>query len=128
MRYILFFVLLAHAPLVSASDPTGLLYFFLGQFVISVWPLILPLPFLKGITKKTRSYFILILVTYGVLGVLNIPWNWFVQLSPWMSANVSQWLPIYIVVHHAVAFAVSIWVLAAFRRHLMSLSAASSGA
>lgn len=81
-----------------------------------------------GITRKVRAYFILLLVTYGVLGVAGIPWYWFTQIALWAAINFYQRILVEIVVHHAIAFAASLWALAVFRRALASPAPASHSA
>jgi hypothetical protein len=113
-----YFMLLAHTSLANASDMNGAYYLILIPILLNIWPLILPLAFLRKIARKVRAYCIMVLATYGVVGVVGIPWSWFTQIASLRSMPISHWLSTYVVLHSTIAFALSVWALAALRRYL----------
>lgn len=77
------------APFVAhASDMSGFGYLLALQALIVFWPLLLPLAYLRGAVRKLRLYLLLVLVTYGVLGLLSLPMDVYFQLVPWLQLPV----------------------------------------
>lgn len=69
-------VLASASPPAFASDfGVGLLITTAVVFGAIVWPLILPLFYLRGSGGKLRLYFALALTTYGAIGLLSAPFG-----------------------------------------------------
>lgn len=91
------------------------------QLLLFVWPLVLPLFFLSSAEKKRRSYLVLLICIYGIIGLLNLPVNLSYQLAPWFSLeSVFQHNFAVAMCVQTIAFIASIIV---FKRHGASLRA-----
>lgn len=58
---------------VYAQVPTGGMSLIGFQVLLYIWPLILPLFFLRAAKSKLKSYGGLLIAVYGVIGILSIP-------------------------------------------------------
>lgn len=112
---------------VLASDPSGLRYVLFLQLVLLLWPLLLPLPYLRPQKQKLHSYFLFVVLAYGALGIVGLPYAFFTNFAPWVSSTEFSYrldVPINIA-KHLVAFCFCLWYLPRFRKLLQANHAAS---
>jgi hypothetical protein len=111
--------LLGAVPSIAhASDPTGLLYVMILQAAMLAWPLILPLFYLGSQSNKLHSYFLLLVLALGLLGIVGLPQLLFTNVAAWFSAEDAAYrlaVPLN-VGKHLIAIALCVWYLPRFRR------------
>lgn len=66
---------LASPPAFASDFGVGLLIAAATVFMAMLWPLILPLFYLRGPGSKLRLYFALALTAYGAIGLLSAPFG-----------------------------------------------------
>jgi hypothetical protein len=117
-RSIALLVFGALPSIAHASDPTGLVYVMVLQAVILAWPLALPLFYLGPQRNKPHSYFLFLVLTLGMLGIVGLPQLLFTSVAAWFSAEDAAYrlaVPLN-VGKHIVATALCVWYLPRFRR------------
>ena len=50
--------------------------------LVSFWPMVLPLFLLRGCRNRFRSYLLLVVVAFGVLGLVSFPLVLYLNLGP----------------------------------------------
>ncbi len=118
MQKLLALLLLGAMPAIAlASDPGGLAYVMLLQVALLAWPLVLPLFYLQPQGKKLLSYFLLVIFTFGTLGIVALPQFFFTAFAAWFSADdaTDRWFVPLNIAKHVIAFAFCLWYLPRFR-------------
>jgi len=121
MRRIVSLVVLAVvSPAACASDPSGLASVMLLQLALLAWPLVLPLFYLAPRKNKPYSYFLLVVLTFGSLGIVALPELLFTIIAAWFSAEdfAFRWVVPLNIAKHAIAFIFCLWYLPRFRKLL----------
>ncbi len=129
MQRVLVLLALGAVPSTAlASDPTGLVYVMLLQAGLLAWPLLLPLLYLGPQQKKLRSYFLFVVFTFGVLGIVGLPQLLFTNFAAWFSAedSANRWMVMLNIAKHVVAFAFCLWYLPRFGRLLRGAVASAT--
>ena len=111
-KTILFFLSLSVPNIAYASDPTPVLYIMFGQVIVLVWPLLIPLLFLRPASNKLKIYFLFLIVTYGVIGLISLPINIYINIAAWTSASIHvSWSIVTVLIKNGLALLFSIWLL-----------------
>ena len=115
--------LLVSFPAAASDFGTGFLVAMIGIFMVAVWPLVLPLFYLRGFSRKLRLYFALTLITFGFVGLLSVPFQLFgliglpaVLAGSLQSSSFSGAGVLYLT--HPLAFGASLWALPKVKRLL----------
>ena len=101
-----------------ASDPSGLVYVLLYQFVIFIWPIILPFFFLGSAIEKFKSYLVLLIAIYGVIGLVSLPLTFFLYLLP---SDTEAMMYITLTALQVIAFVTSVYILRHFNVKLCQI-------
>lgn len=129
MRRSIALLVFGAAPSIAhASDPTGLVFVMILQAAMLAWPLVLPLFYIGPQRNKGQSYFLFLVLTLGMLGIVGLPQLLFTIVAAWFSAEdavIRLAVPLN-VGKHLIAIALCIWYLPRFRKLVdpQSLSAA----
>ncbi len=117
-RSIALLVFGAVPSIAQASDPTGLVYVMILQAAMLAWPLVLPLFYIGPQRNKLHSYFLFLVVSLGMLGVVGLPELFFTIVAAWFSAEdaVLRLAVPLTVSKHLVAIALCLWYLPRFRK------------
>jgi hypothetical protein len=89
---------------------------FVLKLFLFAWPALLPLFYLRATAKRWRAYFLFLVVTLGMVGLVNIPTNMLSLFSAWWFGNDLSgfaW-PMHFIKNGA-AFVLSVWYLPRFR-------------
>ena len=115
---------------VAASDfGIGFLAAMLGGFAIAIWPLVLPLFYLRGSSNKIKLYFVLALTAFGLLILLSAPYQLLILIKmPSIINNAANIGTVpgagFLYLAHLLALGASLWALPKVRRHLAGKTAA----
>ncbi len=115
----LLFLLITLPSAAFASDFTALYYYFTIQFLSYVWPFILPVFFLKGVANKARLYFVLLLLPFAMLELIDLPWQIYIGISAWTEFDPYTGISYYITGRHILALFISVALLPRFRKLLV---------
>lgn len=111
-RTITLLLLLFSPGIAKASDPTPLLFFAFTQIIGFGWPLAVPLMFLKNMQRKVKAYFVLLLIVYGVIGIISLPIDVYVNFAVWLSLPLDfMWNKFTVISKNLVALICSIVLL-----------------
>jgi len=91
---------------------SGLLYIMGFQVVILLLPLLLPLFFLPNNSSKLKSYLILLILVYGIVGLSGLPLNIYANIGIWFGVDDNLMLKgISMVAQQVLGFTLSIIAL-----------------
>lgn len=117
-KTIALFALLVAPSAAQASDMSSLVYLTVLQYVFFLWPFVLPLFHLADLPRKLPSYLLLVLITFGVLGVLRYPYVLLTGLGWWPAGGTYPLAVAINIAINVVAFLICIWYLPRFRKLL----------
>jgi hypothetical protein len=88
------------------------------QVVMLAWPLVLPSFYLRPQRNKLHSYFLFVVLAYGLLGIVGLPQLLFTNIAAWFSAEDAafRWAVPLNIGKHLVAIALFIWYLPRFAK------------
>ncbi len=84
-RRVIVILLLLSPEAAIASDPTPILFALVVHILSLAWPLVVPLFFLKNSEKKLKTYLLFLLIVYGVIGIISLPLDIYMNASAWLS-------------------------------------------
>jgi len=110
MKYLLCLFLIILPTICSASSGwEALLGVGAIQVLLFVWPFIVPFFFLPEKNKKFAHYLVLLILVYGIRGLVNAPFSFLLQVGVWFNSSYYGWG--YTVATQVVGFCISIYVL-----------------
>lgn len=125
VRFIAVVLFLVSFPAAASDFGIGFLIAMAGIFMIAIWPLVLPLFYLRGSSRKLTLYFVLALTAFGLAGLLSAPFQLLglIGLPALLGGSLSSDnIPgagvLYLA--HPLAFAASLWVLPKIKRLVAS--------
>jgi hypothetical protein len=119
MRIVIGLIALAAFPAAASDFGPGFMIAMTGYVLAAVWPLLLPLPYLRRAQRPARLYFALTVATFGLLGLLMAPFR---LLSLWGEMSGTdvpmRTMAAMLYVAQPLAFLASLWLLPKVRRLL----------
>ena len=116
MKKLLVLLLIFSPPVMASDFGIGFLAFLSVMTIVKVWPLLLPLFYLRGVAKSIKLYFALALTCFGLLGLVQAPFSIYSSLeSIWGDTSASDTYSNLIMysmhILNLLALAVSLWLL-----------------
>jgi hypothetical protein len=114
------YFLLLLPPLVFASGGGEVLFVLWAiQILVFCWPIVLPLFFLQK--NKIKSYFLFVLVMYGIIGLLNAPLSFYVQIAVYFDLPVDIYSFELSIATNVVSLIISILFLRKYTERLSNI-------
>lgn len=121
MRILPVFLMLAAFPAAASDFGPELLYLMVAVVAVIVWPLFLPLFYLRGVRNKVKVYLALALTAYGLVALLSAPFQLLAMVGGSFIDNLLLG-PLYLA--QPLAFLTSLWALPKVKRLLAQPSVA----
>lgn len=107
----------SHINVESLVSP--LLLIAIGAPLAALWPLLLPLAFVRGSPARLRTYVVLVVTAFGVLGLAQLPNSLAFLFAFYRALDTDPGITRSgFAVSHGVAVAASLWALPKVRRAL----------